>query len=773
MAAPDARNEVEELLELVRLEERDGALSPALASRKRGLEVSAARLLESRPIPDVNLVQAVRSEGVPAVLVPGAFGGFGGWLGSGGRGTHMAVQLLACIGVVVAGAIGPAFDRPLQRHLLDLVEGPISYILLLWGVVYPAILAKAERQATSNRAGLPRIEGPLLLNGALLAGAWLLLQQASLTTWTASLIMWFALALASIGSVRPVAMARLLARVARSAELAGFEALDESASGEARRSFEQAVALAPLSALDSEIQHALRVSILCESERLRRTGQRVRARALLIARGVDPSSADAVESVERWAVRTGDRKAELFEAAGLHLRAARIYREHHQATQALRCYRLVSERPDDPDARREAALGVVELGGAIEGPLLDGLLSEIEEKGAQATEAVRVLAILPAEALDSPELVEGLAERLGRSPPERGVSSVEAIVGSRSPSELPGLFSILAGAYRRLGHRGTARRIESELGPRLKVPAPQESRPSVADAADLNTGDLAEALSERYSLVCRLGAGAMGEVHLAEDLVLGRRVALKVLRPQMASDLFVEKFKTEARVVARLDHPGIVRVFDAGQVGPWTYFVMELVDGPDLATVTSAPTHPPIATLLGWIVDIASAMAHAHAQGVIHRDIKPANILIDSNGRARLTDFGIAHISTPDPDATGFSKAGLQVGTPLYMAPEQLSLGSPPGPSTDVYALGVVLYYTAVGELPFKGDIVSKIENPAPSIQEKVPSLSVELDAVVRAAMATEPEERLPGMSELMERLRQCPELYPEVEERSIGSAAV
>jgi serine/threonine-protein kinase len=267
-------------------------------------------------------------------------------------------------------------------------------------------------------------------------------------------------------------------------------------------------------------------------------------------------------------------------------------------------------------------------------------------------------------------------------------------------------------------------------------------------------------VGDRYDLIGRLGQGGMGTVYLAQDLVLGRRVALKVLSPKMASELFVAKFREEARIVASLDHPGIVRVYDAGQAGPFTFFVMEVVEGQDLATRVEAPSPPPLADRVRWIAETAEAMAYAHERGVVHRDLKPANVLVaDATKAARVTDFGIAHTGSSEATATSFGRAGLQVGTPTYMAPEQLAHGAPASVRTDVYALGMTAWYALTGRLPFGEDPAKKLGAPVPSLRQACPEVSEVAAEVVEAALAPEPLRRVPSMRELAARMRAAPEI--------------
>jgi serine/threonine protein kinase len=139
-------------------------------------------------------------------------------------------------------------------------------------------------------------------------------------------------------------------------------------------------------------------------------------------------------------------------------------------------------------------------------------------------------------------------------------------------------------------------------------------------------------------------------------------VAVKVLRRTLASDLFIAKFKEEARTVARLTHSGIVAVYDIGQTAGWSYIVMEYVRGPNLAVLLKASVPPSRRELVRYMAQVADAMAYAHAQGVVHRDLKPANLLVSLDGQVKVTDFGIAHVLQERDEKTAFAAAGMQVG---------------------------------------------------------------------------------------------------------------
>lgn len=206
----------------------------------------------------------------------------------------------------------------------------------------------------------------------------------------------------------------------------------------------------------------------------------------------------------------------------------------------------------------------------------------------------------------------------------------------------------------------------------------------------------AQVLGGRYRLDAVIGSGGAGDVHRGFDLRLRRPVAVKVFRVGTGDD-GEDGFHNEAVILARLRHPGLVTVYDAGRHDGRAYLVMELIDGPTLkARITEGPLSPGETAALG--ADLARALAHAHDAGIVHRDVKPSNIILDTSGRPHLTDFGISRLL----DATTRTTTGTLIGTAAYLSPEQV-LGQPVGPSADVYALGLVLLECVTSRLEYDG----------------------------------------------------------------------
>ena len=264
-------------------------------------------------------------------------------------------------------------------------------------------------------------------------------------------------------------------------------------------------------------------------------------------------------------------------------------------------------------------------------------------------------------------------------------------------------------------------------------------------------------LGGRFVIEREIGAGGMARVFLGRDEVLERPVAVKVLNPGYGGTDLGARFRREGRTAARLAHPNIVQVFDAGEGElegrEVSYIVMEYVSGGDLKGLMDEKGPLANDELAKLGADISSGLAHAHANGVIHRDIKPHNILIDAYGRLKLTDFGIARAI----DATHATRTGSYLGTALYSAPEQLR-GEKVTPKSDVYSLGIAFYQAAVGQAPFTGTPI-EIASQHVSREPTVPSvlganLSDEVEALILECLKKDPDLR-PTAEEVRERLQE------------------
>jgi eukaryotic-like serine/threonine-protein kinase len=264
-----------------------------------------------------------------------------------------------------------------------------------------------------------------------------------------------------------------------------------------------------------------------------------------------------------------------------------------------------------------------------------------------------------------------------------------------------------------------------------------------------------EVIAGRYVLEELVGAGGMSGVYRAIDQLLERTVALKILHDYYGADeATIERFRREARAAAQLSHPGIVTVIDRGEDGGRHFIVFEHVEGEDLKALIARSGRLPVRRALELAIAIGEALAFAHAHGLVHRDVKPQNVLLDGDGQAKVTDFGIAR----SINVQSVTESGTVLGTSDYMAPEQAS-GSAVDAHTDVYSLGVVLFELLTGKLPFEGEsfvavAMQHIHEPAPSVLDFRPDVPVRVALAVERALAKSPTDRFDSMDVFVEELR-------------------
>jgi serine/threonine-protein kinase len=262
---------------------------------------------------------------------------------------------------------------------------------------------------------------------------------------------------------------------------------------------------------------------------------------------------------------------------------------------------------------------------------------------------------------------------------------------------------------------------------------------------------LVSALADRYRLERELGAGGMATVYLAQDLKHDRKVAVKVLRPELAAVIGAERFLAEIKTTANLQHPHILPLHDSGEASSFLYYVMPYIEGESLRDRLTRLKQLPVNDAVRIASEVASALDYAHRHGVIHRDIKPENILLH-DGRAMVADFGIA-LAASKAGGTRMTETGMSLGTPHYMSPEQAMGEREIGPQSDVYALGAVTYEMLVGEPPFTGPtaqaIVAKVMTAEPAdITGQRRTVPPHVDAAVLTALEKLPADRFASAAE-------------------------
>jgi serine/threonine-protein kinase len=267
-----------------------------------------------------------------------------------------------------------------------------------------------------------------------------------------------------------------------------------------------------------------------------------------------------------------------------------------------------------------------------------------------------------------------------------------------------------------------------------------------------------ETFADRYELEELVGTGGMSSVYKAHDTLLERHVALKILHDHYSDDdEFVERFKREARTVAQLSHPNIVTVIDRGEAGGRQFIVFEYIDGESLKELVVRSGHLSVERALELALEVAHGLAFAHQHGLVHRDVKPQNVLLNGDGRAKVTDFGIARSLDVEH---GVTQTGTVLGTSNYIAPEQAS-GQPVDAQTDVYSLGVVLYELLAGDVPFPGEnfvsvAMKHVNEPPPNLLDVRRDVPLRVAAAVDRALEKDPSQRFPSMDAFAAELEAC-----------------
>lgn len=291
----------------------------------------------------------------------------------------------------------------------------------------------------------------------------------------------------------------------------------------------------------------------------------------------------------------------------------------------------------------------------------------------------------------------------------------------------------------------------------------------MSEEPETHKGELDGQTLGSYEIIRQVGQGGMATVYLANQTSIGRTVAIKVMPMYFMHDpSFLQRFEREAQVIAKLQHPRILPVYDYGQVEGRPYIVMAYLPG---GTLTDRIAEGPlsIAEIVRYTEQMAEGLDYAHREGIIHRDFKPSNVLLDKAGNVHLADFGIAKISEATVALTG---SGV-VGTPAYMAPEMASEGTVT-PAVDIYAMGVTLYQMFTGDFPYRGETPLKVmmahaTEPVPDVRVARPDLPTAITDVIQRAMAKDPMDRFPTAAELAAALRAAArESAPAVGEKTV-----
>ncbi len=294
----------------------------------------------------------------------------------------------------------------------------------------------------------------------------------------------------------------------------------------------------------------------------------------------------------------------------------------------------------------------------------------------------------------------------------------------------------------------------------------------MSDRASTSSQMIGTVLSGRYRLQAKLGSGGMSTVFLARDQTLDREVAVKVMHREMTEQADqLERFRQEARAVAKISHPNVVAVIDAGEDRGHPYIVFEYVEGETLKQRINRVGALDPQEALAYAIEIARGLTVAHSRNMVHRDIKPQNVLIDAEGRAKLTDFGISR----QLEQNGMTATGRVLGTTDYVAPEQ-AMGRGVDPRSDIYSLGVVLYEMLVGQVPFHADsqvgvAMKHVNEELPDVQQRRPEISAAAALVVERATSKDPAKRYQDVGEMIDDLSTALEVEAARAGSSTGEA--
>lgn len=278
------------------------------------------------------------------------------------------------------------------------------------------------------------------------------------------------------------------------------------------------------------------------------------------------------------------------------------------------------------------------------------------------------------------------------------------------------------------------------------------------DAMPQSPQDLTGRVLGDYQVLRRLGQGGMGQVYLAEQMSLKRKIALKFLRPDLAANpVSLQRFRLEGQAVAKLTHANIVQVYQVGELDGLHFMALEYIDGRNLREYVARKGPPELLLALSIMRQTASALGRAAEMGIVHRDIKPENIMLTRKGEVKVADFGLSRCLDPEQQGLNLTQSGVTMGTPLYMSPEQVE-GKPLDPRSDMYSFGVTCYHMLAGQPPFRGETAFEVAlqhvqaTPRP-LQDIRPDLPSELCAIVLRMMAKKPDERYQTCRDLLKDL--------------------
>ena len=283
----------------------------------------------------------------------------------------------------------------------------------------------------------------------------------------------------------------------------------------------------------------------------------------------------------------------------------------------------------------------------------------------------------------------------------------------------------------------------------------------------------------KYVILEKLGAGAMGRVYKARHMLMGRNVALKIIAPEISGNQRgIGRFRREMQLVGRLDHPNVVRAFDADQVGRTLFIVMEFVQGQTLGQFVRREGPLPVLDVISYAAQAARGLDHAHSQGIVHRDVKPSNLLLGDDGRVRVLDLGLGVLVEPDP-VSGFMTAdGIAVGTIDYMSPEQ-ALGSEVDGRSDIYSLGCTIFHLITGQHVFIGEtkvdrMLARVGSQPRQLTELVHDLPAGMGQVMNRFLARDPVNRFQSAADAADALDRLLETAPFAgQTQKLGVASV